>query len=123
MRKGKFEGMKRHLRLQNRYTMIVETKWIRIKTVQLDFVKNYSRLVQLMCPLAAPWISTHIVVMQSRRKKLYKRCFLTGFQEHRYSSNTMAGFTQRHSVVPDKITSGTVLQIQTGTQNPLQVCP
>ncbi len=68
MKKGKFEGMKRHIHLQNWYTMIVETKWIRIKTVQLDFVINSSCLIQLMCPLAEPWISRHIVVMQSRKK-------------------------------------------------------
>ncbi len=75
MKKGKFEAPPLKL-----YTMIVETKRIRLKTIELDFVKNNSRLVQLMCPLAVPWISRHIVVMQSRRKNCIKDVFLQVFK-------------------------------------------
>ncbi len=62
--KGDFEGMRRHLHLQDRDLMLVgdiETKWLRLKAVLLDLVENF-------CPLARSkyWISRRIIAMQKQ---------------------------------------------------------
>ncbi len=72
--KGDFEGMKRHLHLQNWYTMLVgniETKWLRFKTALLDLVEKFCPLAGSKRPLAKPWVSRHMVAMQKQKKKLY----------------------------------------------------
>ncbi len=94
--KGEFEGMRRHLHLQDWDLMLVgdiETKWIRFKAVLLDLVENFCPLARSKLPLAKPWISRRIIAMQRQKKKLYKKSCSYVPKGTGSSTNTMTGFT------------------------------
>ncbi len=70
--RGDFEGMKRHLLLQNWDTVLVgdiETKWIGFKMVLLGIVEKFCPLARPKRRIAKPWLSRHI--------KLYKKLACT----------------------------------------------
>ncbi len=82
--KGDFEGMKRHLHLQNWDTMPVgdiETKWLGSTAVLLDHVEKFCPLSLSKRPLAKLWLSRHIS-RKKLKKKLHKIFLLTRSHEH-----------------------------------------
>ncbi len=69
--KGDFEGMRRHLHLQDwDLTLVgdVETKWLRFKAILLDLIEQFCPLSRSKRPLAQPWISRRIIAMQKKKK-------------------------------------------------------
>ncbi len=73
--KGDFEGMRRHLHLQDWDLMLVgdiETKWLWFKVVLPDLVDNFCPLARSKCPLAKPCISRRFIATKNRRKSCIK---------------------------------------------------
>ncbi len=70
---GDFEGMRRHFKIQYWDSMLVgdiETKWLRFKAVLLDLIENFFTLARSKRPLAKPWPSRDILVMQKQKKNV-----------------------------------------------------
>ncbi len=101
MWKGDFEGMRRHLHLQDWDLMLVgdiETKWLRFKAVLLDLVENFYPLARSKRPLAKPWLS---------KKWLAKNSCLHVTKSTGPATNTMIGFTPSLCGVPVQFTNRT----------------
>ncbi len=117
--KGYFEGMRRHLLLQDWDLMVIddiETKWMLFKAVLQDPVENFCPLARLKRPLAKPWISRRIIAMQKQKKKLYKKSCLHILKSTGPATNTTTGFTPGLCGVSGQFTNRTSSRLPSVTQ-------